>query len=606
MSPPADTACANGLARAVTLARSGRLDASRAVLLEILDAAPEQPDALQLMGLVERSRGDNTAAEGWLRRSLARLPDQPHVQNNLGNVLMDLGRASEALKAYRQALELKPDDRDALVNLGRAQMETGAPAAAADTLERAVRIYRDHGRAWTALAETRKALSRFRDGAAAAGRALELRPGHVPSLTILGVCQRFAGEADAAIETLERAVSKESADAALHCALAYAYCEAGRIDEAITAFERALAVKSDSREAHDGLNDLLWQHGRHDRYLASYPAALRHTPQAPYLWADWAGRLNFAGRLDEALAILEHAQKYEIQAPALDHRMGQVHCARGDYEAGLLAYRQALQKDPEDTSTRLDAARAHLAVRDFAAARDEAEAVLAQLPFHQEAIAYQALAGRYLGDPRAELLNDWERFVAEMELTPPDGSDPAAFIEGLARRLKNLHNASHHPADQTLRGGTQTMGDLLAKDIPEIAMLREMLEAALHGYIAALPEDDAHVFLKRKSTDFRFSGSWSVRLRPGGYHLNHVHSQGWISACYYLEVPDSVREADGRPGWLKLGESNLGLGGDDRPARYVQPIPGRLVLFPSYVYHGTVPFQDEAPRTTIAFDVVPA
>jgi hypothetical protein len=58
-------------------------------------------------------------------------------------------------------------------------------------------------------------------------------------------------------------------------------------------------------------------------------------------------------------------------------------------------------------------------------------------------------------------------------------------------------------------------------------------------------------------------------------------------------------------GWLKFGESNLGLGGDDRPERFVKPVVGQLVLFPSYMWHGTVPFQSAADRLTIAFDVVP-
>jgi hypothetical protein len=40
-------------------------------------------------------------------------------------------------------------------------------------------------------------------------------------------------------------------------------------------------------------------------------------------------------------------------------------------------------------------------------------------------------------------------------------------------------------------------------------------------------------------------------------------------------------------------------------ARYVQPHPGRLVLFPSYFWHGTVPIQGPDARLTIAFDAVP-
>ena len=37
----------------------------------------------------------------------------------------------------------------------------------------------------------------------------------------------------------------------------------------------------------------------------------------------------------------------------------------------------------------------------------------------------------------------------------------------------------------------------------------------------------------------------------------------------------------------------------------VCPELGRLVLFPSYFWHGTLPFRSEQPRLTVAFDVVP-
>jgi hypothetical protein len=38
----------------------------------------------------------------------------------------------------------------------------------------------------------------------------------------------------------------------------------------------------------------------------------------------------------------------------------------------------------------------------------------------------------------------------------------------------------------------------------------------------------------------------------------------------------------------------------------IRPEVGQLVLFPSYLWHGTVPFDDAAPRITVAFDAVPA
>ncbi len=72
-----------------------------------------------------------------------------------------------------------------------------------------------------------------------------------------------------------------------------------------------------------------------------------------------------------------------------------------------------------------------------------------------------------------------------------------------------------------------------------------------------------------------------------------------------MSVPEVVSEGSGRQGWLSFGESNLDLGERDRPSRLVQPAAGKLVLFPSYFWHGTVPFTSDDTRLTIAFDVVP-
>jgi hypothetical protein len=37
----------------------------------------------------------------------------------------------------------------------------------------------------------------------------------------------------------------------------------------------------------------------------------------------------------------------------------------------------------------------------------------------------------------------------------------------------------------------------------------------------------------------------------------------------------------------------------------VRPEVGTLVLFPSYMWHGTVPFTSQQPRLTVAFDLLP-
>jgi hypothetical protein len=102
----------------------------------------------------------------------------------------------------------------------------------------------------------------------------------------------------------------------------------------------------------------------------------------------------------------------------------------------------------------------------------------------------------------------------------------------------------------------------------------------------------------------RFSGSWSVRLRDAGFHVNHVHPQGWISSALYVALPASEDGRDPHAGWLTLGEPPRGLIPQTLQGRYIEPKPGRLVLFPSWMWHGTVPFPS-GERLTVAFDVAP-
>jgi len=85
--------------------------------------------------------------------------------------------------------------------------------------------------------------------------------------------------------------------------------------------------------------------------------------------------------------------------------------------------------------------------------------------------------------------------------------------------------------------------------------------------------------------------------------VNHLHPEGWLSSAYYVAVPPETTDPHARSGWLKFGEPALPVPGAT-PAFAVQPLPGRLVLFPSYLWHGTTAIHGTEPRLTLAFDVV--
>jgi tetratricopeptide (TPR) repeat protein len=211
---------------------------------------------------------------------------------------------------------------------------------------------------------------------------------------------------------------------------------------------------------------------------------------------------------------------------------------------------------------------------------------------------YASINWRQTDDPRAAWLEPDERLVSITDLTqqlPP--------LDRLADRLRDLHGRSGRFLDQSVRGGTQTDGPLLSRLDPEIRALRAAIVGAVEAYRAQLPPiDKAHPMLRyRRDGRVRFAGSWSVRLTGAGHHSNHVHPQGWISSAFYVALPDQL---SGEEGWLTLGEPQVELGTNLAPIRRIEPKPGRLVLFPSMLWHGTVPF-DAGERMTVAFDVAP-
>ena len=159
---------------------------------------------------------------------------------------------------------------------------------------------------------------------------------------------------------------------------------------------------------------------------------------------------------------------------------------------------------------------------------------------------------------------------------------------------------------RNLEGLKAVEAELAGYDHPVHAAPCDLADGeAISAYIADLPADERHPFLARRGNGFRYAGAWSSLLRDHGFHVNHLHPQGWISSCYYVTVPEETKDTDTRNGWIKFGEPSLAVPLENAVRHAVQPVPGRLVLFPSYMWHGTVPLRAASARTTIAFDALP-
>ena len=230
------------------------------------------------------------------------------------------------------------------------------------------------------------------------------------------------------------------------------------------------------------------------------------------------------------------------------------------------------------------------------------QSALAQSPNNQFLLALVATLLRAKGGHHTGLY-DYKNMVKAYDIAVPEGFGTIeAFNQSLSTCLSKFHTHKQAPINQTLRIGTQTERDLSLVDDPVLRAFFRAIDAPIKKFMAAIGTDANHPMKRRNTGSYRISGAWSVKLRENGHHVNHVHPMGWISSSYYVDVPQSV-SGETKDGWIKFGEPNFDIG--QKPEHFVQPKPGRLVLFPSYMWHGTIPFSGDQPRLTLPFDVVP-
>jgi tetratricopeptide (TPR) repeat protein len=229
------------------------------------------------------------------------------------------------------------------------------------------------------------------------------------------------------------------------------------------------------------------------------------------------------------------------------------------------------------------------------------ERELARNPILTDANYFKAIALARLGRAQeAREMIDLDRFVEISELPAPGGfRDAAAFRAGLAEEI--VRNPTLMPDLKTTRDGLQTRR-LRQPGAVHVDALLEQIKAAIDDYETRL-SDDCRAFASTRPKA-AWLAPWAVVYGAAGRQKAHRHPKGWLSGVFYVTAP---RRDSGHCGPLVLGMlgPEFAVGEPPWGTRKIEPVPGRLVMFPSYVPHGTEQTDIEEARISVAFDVIP-
>lgn len=397
-----------------------------------------------------------------------------------------------------------------------------------------------------------------------------------------------------AVELFDRAVRLAPNHGDLLLDRAAARLAVGDAATAIVEIDRGLAENPGWIAGHNQLARLRWTMGYRDTFVSSLLQAIRTTPRDIDLWWTLIVLLIHAGRHDQALKAVAGGRAQAGDSLLFDANEAVAYSELGDAARASALFDRLATVDNGNVA--LSHTRHLLRIGDVGRAGERALPWVDK-PGGEAILPYLAIVARLSGEMR------WSRFAERSDLVGVyDIADKLPELDRLAGLLRSLHRARDQHLDQSVRGGTQTDGVLFSRIDPEIRALRAAIVTAVEQHIASLPPRDRGDMTLAPSRDRvpRFSGSWSVRLRGGGNHANHVHPEGWFSSALYISLPEQMGKD--QQGWLTLGSPQAELGLDLPPTRTIEPRPGRLVLFPSTMWHGTNPF-DEGERLTVAFDV---
>ncbi len=321
--------------------RAGRLGQAKTIYLQILAQEPDDPDALQLLGLIAHDENNHADAVNLIARAVAKNPAVAEYHANLGVALWGAKRFDEAIAAYRTAIERDPNSVDAHFNLGNALKDQG----------------------------------QYHEAALAYGEAIRLDPNMADAHFNRARVLQDQGQLDAAVAAFHETIRLVPAFPEAHYALGNVLRKLKRFDEAVAAYEQSIRLRPDHHHSHNNLGNVLREQGKFDLAVASYHRALRLNPGSASIYVNLGNTLTDLWKLDEAEACFRRVTDQQPENADAINSLGNALALGGRLDEALACYRRAIELDPSNAVFHLNkgnALRGHARLNEALASYAEA------------------------------------------------------------------------------------------------------------------------------------------------------------------------------------------------------------------------------------------
>lgn len=449
---------------------------------------------------------------------------------------------------------------------------------------------------------------------------------------VLGIALDGLGEYDGAINSYRNALKLQPNMPDLHFNLGIVLSNLNRFEEAANSYRKAIALNPKFYEAYGNLGTLMQKQGKLEEAVASYHKAISINPDARGYF-NLGTALRDQGKLDEAIKSYQQAIELFPNYADAHSNLGETLRDQGNMQEAIKSYQNALALNPNHPSANYNMAEFLYLAKRYDEAIPHFE--VSQLDDWQERSMYCL----YKAERFDEFKNKLDAIVQSGTHTAPflatlsthyainfGVDDPYNFCKKgldfvykaaipelsspnsplLQSLLNDINNAEIAERVQgMLHNGKQSAGNLFKRPEHSFRTLAELVKKEFIHYKNKFAGADCEL-IKSFPEELEFTSSWFVKMRQGGHLDSHIHEIGWISGAVYLAMPSDKKSPE-------EGAFEYGTHGDSYPQKHssfpfgsVIPNVGEIVLFPSSLFHRTIPFTSNEERICIAFDLKPS
>ncbi len=357
------------LSEALAFHQGGQFEPAAALYRKVLSLAPEQFDALHLLGLLATQTGQPAQAADLIRQAIAVDPRQTAAHRNLGLVLLDLKQIPAALDSFDRAIALGPEDVDAWFGRGNALTLQGQHEDALHCYDRLLQFKPDHAQAHSNRGIALREMKRHEEAVQSYDAAIAIQPAYVDAHSNRADALNEMGRHEAALESCLHALALDPGYASAHCNQGVALVGLGRLQQAMASYDCAIALQPQYPMAFYNRGNLLAQLHRHEDAITCYRQAIELQPESFNTHNNLGNALLALNQFEAALLNYERA--IELQPDCAD-----AHNNRGAALVALGRIEQALQSNDKAIGLR----------GDFAGAFSNRGNIMADLRRHDEAL----------------------------------------------------------------------------------------------------------------------------------------------------------------------------------------------------------------------------